>query len=324
MRGVCIMTILDKYLNCILKKQLDEFGILNEAADKVLENIRLQVLSLLQYWDDTTFRNTILSIGMEEALFYEPYAKNEIKCFVVTTIRNSLFETLTSRDHAKLNTEKIVSDEQVKLVTSKAIEYFSSVDFSQLSKELDYSNIKNIYCELKKMYPSAWKVFETIGNTAKKSIRYTKCSANPDLVLLGLFENFEETDRKTINKIILDGYDEKMDKTLLDVLYTAYTEKNFVFFVDCFKMISRNIKKLFRVVEFLLYCNQSLVTVNYYITQGYIEVRHPLIKPAHQNDREIKQKLQNLKGISATHAKVLKDMQKNFNQSEISSRLKRK
>lgn len=303
------MSCINKYLNDVLTPQLKECGISDVICDRVTNNISLQMLSLLEYWNDDKFRNTILNIGLEEGEFYQPNTKREVKCFVVVTIRNSLLETLASDAYKSLSATQALSDYEVKLITSKAIEYFSEIDFKVLSKSLDFGKICNIYKKVKEMYPVAWNVMEAIGNTKKKCLRFSKVNADVDKELISILNQQENSPQTTLNSVVLSGYDENLDDTLINILRQACSDPHFVFFSNSFKMISRNVNKLFRILNFLLQHNAIVVTVNYYITNGYVEIRKPLIKPAHTTSQVYKD-LQNIKGLSARHADVIKHVSK--------------
>lgn len=122
--------------------------------------------------------------------------------------------------------------------------------------------------------------------------------------------NQQDTALKTaFNKVELSGYDENFDNTLVDILKCAYSASGFVFYSASLKMISRNADKLFRVINFLLQNNAIIVTANFYITNGYVEVRRPLIRAAHGTS-EINKNLCNYKGVSAKHLAALKQLAK--------------
>ena len=139
------MSCIDNYLNDVLAYQLKEFVASDVICERINNNIRLQMLSLFEYWNDDKFRNIILNIGLEEGEFYQPNAPSEVKCFVVVTIRNSLLETLASDDYESLSATRALSDDELKRITSKAIEYFSEIDFTVLSKSLVFEKTCNIY-----------------------------------------------------------------------------------------------------------------------------------------------------------------------------------
>lgn len=159
------MSCINNYLNEVLTYQLKEFGVSDVICDRITDNINLQMLFLLEYWNDDKFCNTILNIGLEEGEFYQPKARIEVKCFVVVTIRNSLLETLASDAYKCLSATRALSDDEVKLITSKAIGYFSEIDLKALSKSLNFEKISNIYKKVKETYPVAgrpWKLSEIL------------------------------------------------------------------------------------------------------------------------------------------------------------------
>lgn len=299
------MNQLDNYLINVLSAQLKEYEMTDSICEQITSNIRMQMLSLLQYWDDEEFRNTILAIGLEEATFYKPSAKIEIKCFVVVTIRNSLLETLASDGYKKLYAKRMITDAEIPKITSSAIEYFSGVDFKSLSENLDFSGIDNVYKTLKETYPVAWKALSVIGNINKKICRYDKEEkiSNGDLINMINCDDYEQ--QQIFNKVIMSGYDETLDEALVKILKNVYSKPGFTFFSDSLKMISRNVRKLLRVMEFLLSNGATIVTNNYYITNGYIEIRRPFVRPAHTSDGS-RVELNNFKGVSPKHLNALK------------------
>ncbi len=52
-------------------------------------------------------------------------------------------------------------------------------------------------------------------------------------------------------------------------------------------MVSRNPHKLMKVVDYLLRNGSSFVTANYYIRDGYVASRYPLLRPAHYTDETL-------------------------------------
>ena len=224
------MSCINNYLNEVLTFQLKDFGVSDVICCRVTDNINLQMLSLLEYWNDDNFRNTILNIGLEEGEFYQPKAKIDVKCFVVVTIRNSLLETLASDGYKSLSATQALSDYEVKLITSKAIEYFSEIDFKELSKSLNFDKIDNIYKKVKEKYPVAWNTMESLGNTKKKCLRFSKVNADVDTELIHILNQQEDSPNAKLNSVVLSGYDENLDETLIKILKQAYSDPDFVFF----------------------------------------------------------------------------------------------
>lgn len=302
------MNTLENYLKNILTSQLADFEVPSVAISKITANIKLQMYSLLQIWNDSVIKNTVLLLGLEEGKFYDSDALDSVKSFVVVTIRNSMFETIASVGFETLGLKRMVSDDEVKMVTSAAVDYFTGVDFEKLSSELDYTNINNLYLMIKDKYPSAWKAMEVLANSEKCNTHYPKTNYTPESALL------DKVNTSDINKVsapekndtvTLDGYTEELDDMLIDYLKNVITHTNSVFFSSCFKMISRNIEKLFRIIDFVLCFNKPCVTMNYLIINGHVERRNPLIRAGHGSS-EVSDKLKNFDGLQTKHARILK------------------
>ena len=200
-------------------------------------------------------------------------------------------------------------DNEVKEITSKAINYFSELDFDKLSLELNYDNINNVYLNVKEKYPTAWNAVEVLANSEKYNTHFPKTKVSPEASMLTELSNFCSDENATPEKptVSLDGYSDILDHDLLYYLKNVYTTPKALFVSSCFKMISRNIDKLFRVIDFVLCCNKVCITANYLISNGHVERRNPILRASHSND-EATQKLCNYEGLQAKHARILKEM----------------
>ena len=83
--------IIEKYLNEEITTFLSKYEISEAAIEIVKEDIGKRIYSLLYHWNDFEFRNAFLSIGLEEATYYQPSKNLDLKSFVVVAIRNSQF-----------------------------------------------------------------------------------------------------------------------------------------------------------------------------------------------------------------------------------------
>lgn len=291
------------YLEHILEKQLNRLGIYHTKI--VLDSVRLRIYSLLFYWNDIKFRNTILLTGLEEGHFYLPEASDTIKSFVVVTIRNSYLESVGSDFYEKYSFERRILDEEMKLFTSAAIEYFQKLDFSLLSKQIELDSKEDYYQNIIKKYPDSYKILEMLANTNKNETYFeklpiTKCS---NLFLQGM--NTVGDREKTTTE---DGIDENIGLDLLRAIQ-SFIEYEIPFITLSFKFITRNFEKLLRVIQFLLEQNVILVTGNYYISNGYVARRNKLIRPAHtKKEREVN--IRNITGLSKRHAKAINEARK--------------
>ncbi|MDF2989080.1 MAG: hypothetical protein K0R50_4590 [Eubacterium sp.] len=104
-----------------------------------------------------------------------------------------------------------------------------------------------------------------------------------------------------------DGYTLEFDEALKQALGEVLAGKIDVFFSGCFKMISRNFEKVMHVLEILLEHDKEIITVNYYISNDYLEKRKHLIRAAH-NIRDVVHNIQNLNGVPPRLRKHLEDM----------------
>lgn len=92
--------MLQEYLDDLQNNQLTE--IKYRFRTKILGDIKDRLCSLLARWDDEEYRETILFTTKEEALYYKPFAENEIRELVVAGIRNSMLEIAASTNYVYL------------------------------------------------------------------------------------------------------------------------------------------------------------------------------------------------------------------------------
>ena len=83
---------IQEYLDDLLDNQLQE--IKYRFREKIVKDIKDRMCSLLTRWEEEDFRRTVLFVTDEEALFYEPAAPDDVKRFVIATIRNSMLEAI--------------------------------------------------------------------------------------------------------------------------------------------------------------------------------------------------------------------------------------
>ncbi|KPU45701.1 hypothetical protein OXPF_09340 [Oxobacter pfennigii] len=158
-----------------------------------------------------------------------------------------------------------MSDSQVKAVTGKAISYFNKLNFEELSKVAREDNHFDLYGELAQRFPVAWTALQRIAGSAGKKTEYTKVPFEKPFVLDGFIP--VDIESNGMIEAVLDGYSLEIDPQLSESLYNAVAYGT-PFTVDCFKMMTRNIEKLLKIMELLLTHDQAFVTSNYYIENG--------------------------------------------------------
>ena len=149
------VTEIQAYTQTNLKETLLEFGVSDEYIDNIAHDVEMRVYSLIKIWNDTESKNGILSVGVEEGLYYKPNVSPAIRFFVVVAIRNSMVETRNSIDYRDAGLLTEIRDDQIKQITQDALIYFSKVDFVQLSTKMQSVEQYTFYQDIITQYPTA-------------------------------------------------------------------------------------------------------------------------------------------------------------------------
>ncbi len=303
------MERISNYINNILTPMLLKFGASHVFVTYTAQVVFTQMVSLLKHWDDRNFRSTILLLGIEEGSFYEPAAKIDVKSFVVVTLRNSPFEVLQSDDFAEAGLKEYISSKDVKSVTSAAIQYFNKQNFDELCKAAKNIDIQDLYAELTEKYPVTFTALQKVATASAKSLDYSKVKVDTPYELEELSqEKVEETKSKT-NISFYDGYNKNIDKPLMELLYSIANNSKNCFITDSFKSLTRNVEKLFCVIEFLLTHNCAFVTANVYLENGHVEKRIKPLRACHSL-KEVPHNLSQTAGLGYCHKSVLSSYMK--------------
>ena len=281
---------IETYLNTVLVKQFEPFGVNPDFAELLFGTVRTQMQSLIYHWFDDEFRKAILRIGADEGVFYKPYEPDDIRNFVVVTVRNSELECLHSDDFQQYGLKDRLPEDEIKKITTAAIEYFSKLDFAKMSDEIEKPE-KDIYEELSEKYPVTTQLLMELASNDKKSYDFEQIKVynQPALDALPLLDEnnkAETVKRGEMIKAWTNGYvfaiDEKLKKQLL-----TCAEDGVPFIIDSFKSLSRNIKKVFVVLEFLTSRWIPIVATNFFLVNGHIERRKKPLKAGHSHDEMI-------------------------------------
>ena len=148
------------------------------------------------------------------------------------------------------------------------------------SRELAYQ----IYEAAKQKYSLAWSVLKEtalLGETQyhfKKIKEEISSSQNDEY----FFNNWE------FKTAICDGYTLKFDHKLEEAIGDVISGNVEAFYVDCFKMLSRNFEKILHVLQILLEHDKAFITCNYYISNGHLEKRRKILRAAHTEEEAFK------------------------------------
>lgn len=267
--------IIESYFKNILSPLLVEYKIKYRYVLKICEDIHNRMISLLSLWDDEAKRNAILFLSLEEAPYYLPKCRPLVAEFVVTTVRNSMLELAASDNCHSIKMSKAISDDQVKVITSSAIEYFDKYSFEELIDELPTDFI-DVYENAIEKYPIAWNALLSISNMDQQII---------ELLDVAMYKPSKlDCECIAISKMgvsVCDGYSLTFDTRLRDMLNKISAAETDVFFVDCSKMLTRNFEKYLHVLEIILKNNGAFCTCNYYISNTRLEKRKRFLRAAH-------------------------------------------
>ncbi len=287
---------IQEYLSDLLNNQLGE--IKYRYRVKIVEDIKDRMCSLLSRWEEEDFRKTVLFVTDEEALFYEPPAPDDVRRFVVATIRNSMLEVAASVNCSQFKMSESLSNEKVKSITSNAICYFRQCEFETLQNEAGNMQYADVYGEAIQKYPLAWTVLKRAAATEDRE---------------NVFETVHEVNLETVKGIfsenkckvaIYDGYSLEFDERLQEELENVLSGRIDIFYVDCFKGLSRNFEKILHVLQIILENGKAFVTCNYYISDGRIEKRKRILRAFH-NESEVYDNMRNFTGLPPFFKNVL-------------------
>lgn len=310
---------LDQYVEECLFPRLLSIGLNSNITSIISNDIKNRLAVIISRWDDSYFRQPLLLTGLEEGTFYLPSASLDVKAMVVVGVRNSLLEDLASTKEAarKLGADnRIISDNNIKTVTSEAIRFFSKVNLSSLKQE-SLREEDNPYYQLQDKYPLAWAALGALSKTVGNEAKYIPIEDNVINSAALIKSNISVINTSLYNNTVLSGMDSTIDTKMLSSLKAVADNELDVFFSDSFKMVSRHPDKLFKVINFVLSHGASFVTFNYFLSNGYVTKRRPLLKPAH-TDVELRYKLTKLVGVAKKHQQALKYIRSIVSHSPIS------
>ena len=290
---------IEEYLYNVLGNQLGE--IKYRYRERILNDIKNRMCSLLSRWNQEDFRRTILFVTDEEALFYEPAAPKDVKRFVVAAIRNSMLEVAASVNCNELKMREPLSDEKIRIITSSAICYFKECQFETLQEEARNLRYIDVYGKEIKKYPLAWTVLKRAAAANNSEEEFEKIQGANQR---NIGEDFGINTCKTA---ICDGYSLEFDDYLKETLGDVVSGRAEIFYVDSFKGLTRNFEKILHVLQIVLQHENAFVTCNYYISNGRIEKRKKILRAFH-SEKDMFDNMRNINGLPTFFRDVLLNM----------------
>jgi hypothetical protein len=290
----------------ILAPYLVDLGVVHlpGALVAVIADIRLRLQSVLAHWQELPMRKTLLLIGREEGMFYQPeLAPLDIRALVVVAIRNSLLEDLGSSGSSLLppdlhRSNWPVKDENIRFITQEAIVYWQQVDLEHLSLPPSPPS-QDTFGNLKQDFPHAWHVLSRLAQAKTQTISFSASQASlPTLPVSSIAIGKPKQTR------VESGINPHFDSHHIDFLRAIQDAEIDILFTDSWKMLTRHPQKLFRILDFVLAHQGSVVTHNYLLTSTMACARQGLLRPAHYAQEAIT-KFQNPIGLTAVHRQAL-------------------
>jgi hypothetical protein len=297
-QGGKMMTVVQGYTQSVLVPQLRSLGLTKRQREIVADDVTQRLESLLSHWSDLPFRRAVLTIGTEEASFWEPRSANlEIRSLVVVTVRNSLVTDLNaSRAYTPglRSGKELLPDQQMPWITSEAINYFQAANLDTVQVQPN----RDMFGSLPRRFPNAWHALSLLGNS---SDRETACKlpmteAEP-VDLAARYASIKHTE-------IESGFDPGLNDFLAEVLRKVASKELELFLSSSLKGITRNPEKLLSIIDHILRFGGTVLTPNYFLSPDYLARRHPLLRPAHFSS-EVAAQVANPDGLSERHREAL-------------------
>jgi hypothetical protein len=288
------MNVIETYTKGLLAPRLRAYGLNKEQREVICTDVHARLASLLAHWADVPFRRTILTLGEEEATFWEPReADLEIRSLVVLGVRNSLIEDVHAGTRAR---RPLLPDADMPQLTAEAIAYFREVHLEQVQEAPG----SGLFGALPRRFPNAWQCLSALGHAEGPEAQYSLRKEKAEPLQLGSVQ--ASTSKRAV--VTSSGMDAGFDTGLSRFLLMIQRGELGVFASESFSRFTRNPVKLFAILDHVLRHDAVVVTSNYLLSGDYVARRSPLIRPAH-NAMEAELNRLEHKGLSPRHKALL-------------------
>lgn len=203
------------------------------------------------------------------ANFCSPNANIDIKPFVVTIIRNSLIESVSSDNYKLAGFQHQLEEDEIKKITSSAINFFKKFNFEEACNNLRNKPINNYYLKVIKKYPLSWNVVYKTANLKSLELYFNQISivkgnwypcyhhsieVNIDYIL-GLVKKYHDSNMQdkevlvTINKAIMASPDLRNKKDLILAFINSLDANSDVYSDFESFMNSKKTEELDKIIE---------------------------------------------------------------------------
>jgi hypothetical protein len=298
----------------ILPEMLTEAcGVATPDASRVAEDILLRAEAAARL--DPASREVLASPFFEESFSYEPDdASYWMKAITTMVIRNSQLEDL--------HTNGPVNPGGITAVTTYGLGPLSHLLAARQQRPLAASPHDDPFVGLADTYPRAWACLDALrislisgGGRVGYRLPEAPIPELPDAteVIEARPADHLKMPSDDFTGVIFSGIDPRFDQNALRWLKEAESEK-LILGLSSLSRISRNSRKLLRVLEFFLAHRTRILTTNYLLTDKEVWVRrNELVKPDSKHPMDA---FCNLHGLSGSHRKTVESYLESVTQTQ--------
>jgi hypothetical protein len=292
----------EDWLTIGLRPTLAAAGATEQEVDLIVEDVDLRVRSLYRHLPK--IGSTLLLPAYEEAVFHRPTDVPEwVRAFTITAVRNSAIEELHAGDR--------LADRLIVELTTSTSMALATIDSDKAAAAFNAPMAGDPFDGLEQRFPTAWAAMWHLGHSWEadgQEIRYRPVDTDPVAIPEVAVETVhsESVERQSTRQltVILNGVDPRFDTQLVRVLELIDTGELGALFAPSFKHLSRNMAKLYQLLDVVLTRGAPVVTPNYYLTDGLVAARRLLCRPVHESAGFLTY-CRDLEGVAPVHADAL-------------------
>lgn len=261
--------LVDCYIDRVLTAWMDLRSVPREEYAPAVADVRTRLLALMARWGSPEL-GPLLGPFIEVADGNDPRdLPVRLRALVTVGVRNSALEGLHLADR--------ITQADWRVLTMAAAHSFAALARDERPDEVSLR--EDPFAGLDVDYPCAHRAFAALYGLGRGRAVTWEMPAVPPLALP---EGDVATERTKHGEDILHAMDERISKALADVLRSACTERGILLFFPSLKHVSRNPRKLFRIVETALTNGATIVTQNVLLEPGRVQRRAKLADHNHQ------------------------------------------
>lgn len=243
----------------------------------------------------------------EESFTYKPIdAEPWMKAFTALAVRNSQLEEL----HANEGPVKASGIEGITTVTLPPLSHLIA---ARRQHPLPDNSFGQIFADLAAEYPRAWACLSALRQAFINGggrVGYKMPTAPlpelpaPEEITEAPSADHLQTSPGGVKAVVFSGIDPRFDQTAISTLEVAQEGNGLLLGLSSLSRVSRNSRKLLRVLDFLLAYQAKIITTNTLLTSKDVWVRNKHLEKPNSEDTALSG-LRDLHGISGSHRKTV-------------------